>query len=279
LCVALVVLASRLPFLGPGFGIDSDAWRVAWSARTLAGGGGYDVSRLPGYPVQELASALLWPLGPAALTGASALMSALAAGCFTLILRRLGSRDGVLAGLALASTPALFIVSVQSLDFAWALAFALAAFTFALRGRAIVSGVLLGLAVGCRIPSLVWAVPLAIVIANTRPEGTRARAALVLVGCAGLVAAAAFLPVFLRYGPGFFHFYGEGYPSLFFVAKNAATCGHSRNARAPDRRGRNVSSVASAVRSAAPRRGSIWRACVIGAHGRGFCGRRWRPTI
>ena len=64
LLVAGLVFASRLPFLGPGYGFDPDAWRVAFAARDIVTSGHYEASRFPGYPVQEIASALLLRGGP-----------------------------------------------------------------------------------------------------------------------------------------------------------------------------------------------------------------------
>jgi hypothetical protein len=221
LAVAAVVLASRLPFLGPGYGMDADAWRVAWAARTLATTGVYEASRFPGYPVQEIASALLVRLGPVAVVGATALFSALAAGFLALIVRRLGGRDAMLAAVAFASVPACFLVSVQAMDYPWALAFMLAALHQALAARAGIAGALVGLAIGCRVTSALWLVPLAFALAHALPRAARApavaRATVAALGVGGL----AFLPVILTYGPGFLRFYEDAYPRLLFVIKNA----------------------------------------------------------
>jgi hypothetical protein len=53
LALAAVAL-SRLAFLTPGYGVNVDAWRVARVARQLSETGIYEVSRFPGYPVQEI---------------------------------------------------------------------------------------------------------------------------------------------------------------------------------------------------------------------------------
>jgi hypothetical protein len=217
------VLLSRLPVLGPGYGLDPDAWNVAAVARFIGTTGQYAASRFPGYPVHEFLSALLWHGGPLALTGATALMSALAAGFFALILRRLGGRDHLLAACAMASVPAFYLASVQALDFAWGLAFALAALYLALRGRPGWAGVLAGLAIGCRITQGIWLVPLSFVVVEERPRGGRIRALLALGSSALLVGALAFLPAGLRYGLGFLRFYEHGYTAALIVVKNAST--------------------------------------------------------
>jgi hypothetical protein len=218
--VAATVFASRLPFLGPGYGVDADAWRVAWSAHTLATTGAYEASRFPGYPVQEIGSALLIRGGPVALVGVTALLAAIAAGFLALIVRRLGGRDAFLAGVAFGSVPAFALASIQSMDYAWALAFALAALHQALAGRAMRAGVLVGLAIGCRLTSVLWLVPVAFALAHGRPRagGAIARAAATAVA----VGALAFVPVVRAHGPGFLRFYEDGYPPLAIVLKNAA---------------------------------------------------------
>jgi hypothetical protein len=213
---AAAVFATRLPFLGPGYGLDADAWRVAWSARTLALTGAYEASRFPGYPVQEIASALLVRGGAPALVGMTALFAAFAAGCFALIVRRLGGRDAILAGIAFGSVPALFLASIQAMDYAWALAFALAALHAALAGHTVRAAVLVGLAIGCRLTSALWLVPIGVVLAPARP-----RAVVLTCVIALAVGALAFVPVVLAHGMGFMRFYEDGYPSLPIVIKNA----------------------------------------------------------
>ena len=222
LLVAALVVATRLPFLGAGYGADPDAWRVAWAARVLATTGQYEASRFPGYPLQEMISSLAWRGGPLILNGLTALLSAIGAGFFARTLRRLGSRDDVIAALALASTPAIFLASVTAMDYAWALGLALAALDFALRGRALASGLLLGLAIGCRITSAGLIPPLALALAGASPPGARLRGVAFFAGAALGVGALAFLPVFLTYGPGFLRFYEFGYPRALHVLKNAS---------------------------------------------------------
>ncbi len=219
LAVAGIVLASRLPFLGPGYGSDPDAWRVANTARAIAANHRYQASRLPGFPVQELVSASLWRGGPLALNGVGALLTALGAGWFARSLRRLGTRDAGLAALALASTPAVYVASTSALDYGWALGFGLGALDLALAGRAGWAGVLVGLAAGCRLTSLALLVPLGLLL---RREGAPRGSSLVRFGLAALAGSATvMLPPFLTYGAGFLSVYERGYPRLLFVAKSA----------------------------------------------------------
>ena len=217
--VFVIVFLMRVPFLGPGYGTDPDAWGVAFTARQLAETGRYETSRFPGYPVQEFACALLWRGGPRVLCGASAVMSALAAGFFALTFRRAGGKGALLAGLALASVPALHIVSVQALDNAWGLAFVAAAWYAAWNSRAVLSGVLLGLGIGTRLPTVVWFLPLAATLAVSDGSVERVRRLLAFAAAAVLVAAVAFAPLYLPLGLGFLRSYGDTHVPPLWIAK------------------------------------------------------------
>ena len=138
--VALLTLASRLPFLAAGYGSDWDAWRMAAASREIAASGVYVASRLPGHPLPELIGALIRGGGPLALNGAVALASALAAGFFSLSWRALGGRSPLAAGLALAFTPVVFVHSVDAMDHVWALAFLMAALFGAISRRPLAAG-------------------------------------------------------------------------------------------------------------------------------------------
>ncbi len=220
-----VVLLSRLPWLGPGFGGDPDAWRTAWAANVIASTGHYEASRFPGYPLHEYLCAGLLRLGAWAPVAWSALASAVAAVAFARIVRRLGGRDAVLAALALASAPAVFLASFQAMDYTTSLALALLALDAALAGRAALSGVVLGLAIGFRLPSFIWLAPITLALAHASPPATRGVRIATTVTLALALGALAFIPVWRTYGPGFFTFYQYGYPGVLVLAKNATLDG------------------------------------------------------
>ena len=210
--VAVVVLASRLPFLDAGYGSDPDAWALARAARAMARTGTYTASRMPGFPVHEIACALLGPTRPVVLNAATAACSAFAVAAFVLILRAVGSPAPVLGGLALAFVPAVYVHSTNAMDYLWSLAFVLGALYLVLRRRALAAGVLLGLAIGCRITAGAMLLPLALLL-------PRWRAAARLAGAALLVGGLAFVPVVWRYGLRYFSFHEDaGYPALAVVA-------------------------------------------------------------
>lgn len=201
-CVAL----SRLPLLDAGYGVNVDAWRVARAARHIAQTGEYEASRFPGYPVHEIVCSWFWKRGPVPLNALSAAFSLAAVFATWLIARRLHCRDSCLLALSLAAAPVFFVNSVTAKDYVWAVAFLLWAFYTAIDRRPVLCGLLLGLAVGCRITSAVMFVPIAMVLYGNeaaRWKSVLSRFTASTAGTAGLL----FLPVWARYGWGFFTFY------------------------------------------------------------------------
>lgn len=204
--LAVATLLTRLPFLTPGYGCDSDAWGVARSARAIGTTGRYVASRFPGNPVQEWLSAPFWWGGPLALNGLTAVVSVLCTLLVYRLLLRAGARDAWLGAFAFAMTPAVFVSSVSSMDYVWAVLFLLLAVERAMRGSAALAGLFLGLATGARITSIAFVIPILVLIgARTRPVPL-AQLALV-AGSAVLVGAACYVPNYLRYGLGFLSYY------------------------------------------------------------------------
>jgi len=217
LCAA--VLLTRLPFLGFGYGWHADNWRTALAARHIAESGVYEASRFPGYPVQEYLCTLVWKSGPFGFNLLDALFCAAAALFFALICIDAGVADWWLAGLAFAFVPVLYVNSVSSKDFPWALAFLLAAWWCALRKKPLLTGILLGLAMGVRITSGAAALPIALILIDGAPNRVALRRVLATGVVSAAVAAAAFLPVYTRYGAGFFSFYANhAFPGPWEIA-------------------------------------------------------------
>lgn len=200
LLVLLIVFLSRIPFLGPGYGDDADAWRVAEAARQMWATGAFHSSRVPGHPLGDLIMALFYPLGPYGAAGASAVAASIAAALVFLWLKDAGVRAPFAPALGLAFMPAYFISSTTSLDFVWAFAFMMASLLWATRSRPLAAGLMLALAIGCRNTSGALLVPLSIIVA-TRPGATR-RVRNILAMAAVAVAGGALLywPVYRHYG-------------------------------------------------------------------------------
>ena len=150
-CVAVVggaparsssVLVPLLPMLVLGYGTDIDTWNVRSSAKAIRAGD-YLVSRPPGAPVHEAATAVLDSVGGSVATNLGSL--AAAAAILLLLpslLRRAGARHAELATLAVAANP-FFLASATSLtDALWAIVFLLGGIEASQRRRPWLAGTL-----------------------------------------------------------------------------------------------------------------------------------------
>ena len=207
LLVALVVLLSRLPFLGHGYGGDADAWRAIVAARHLLATGTYVPSRPPGYPLPEYVDAAMLYLGLGSSTGiglVSALLSGVSAALFFRLLLPLGRSRAMAGTLAMSLTPVVYVASLGAMDYMWGLTFFLAATLCMLSSRLWLSAIFLGLAAASRPSYALAIIPLALLYVGfdlrrlRKPAIWWQLAALAL--CSGLITLMFFLPAFLEIG-------------------------------------------------------------------------------
>lgn len=210
----LVVLLSRLPFLTDGYGLDGDSWAVVISALDLHTHGFYLPSRLPGYPVQEWLTSLVIRGGPLAVNGLTAIVSTIGFLFFAMALRALRFRSIFLASFALAAVPVIYIHSTTAIDYNFALAFILIAFYFTVTDKALLAGLFIGMAIGCRITSGAMLIPFGIILMKT--DGLRQNLLRILriSASAILIGGLAFVPVFRKFGWDFFTYYDVPYPAI-----------------------------------------------------------------
>lgn len=216
-----MVLLSRLPFLSPGFGLPSDCWGTANTARLIHDTGQYSVTRFPGHPIFEYGCALLSPGGFLALNGASALLGTLGFFCFALALRRLGTKLYLWTALALAFAPAFYLASTEANNFAWGLGFLMASFYFVVARRPVLAGLCLGLATGSRATSLALSLPLAMMMFSRARSGVRIRTVALMALVTTATVVLCYYPVEHRFGFGFLHNYWNAYPSWVKVAQTS----------------------------------------------------------
>lgn len=200
--LGLLFALTRAPNLNLGYGADADAWRVAITARWLWAHGEYLPSRLPSYPVHELASALVIGGGWLATNAATMAVSFAGVLCFAAIVRRLEVEPKGLLTLTFAFTPLLWINSSVTMDYMWALTFVLAAYLLLVLGRVVPAGVMLGIAAGCRPSALIFLGPFLLLPARRRDFPALARFSAATL----LAAAVALSPGWLRYGAHMFGF-------------------------------------------------------------------------
>ena len=210
-----IVFLSRIPFLWLGYGVEEDSWGIALAAFHTHLSGMYEPSRFPGHPVQELLYSALWGAGPIVFNGLSAFFSAIAVVFFAKILNHLNFNHYFLAALALAFVPVFYISSTYTIDFVWTEAFVLISFYYLLKNKLILTGVFLGLAVGCRITSGVMLLPFLMIIWEQKNGRKNIIQLVKMAAPMCIVAFIAFIPLMLQFGLSFFMYYDQfPYPSF-----------------------------------------------------------------
>ena len=204
----------RIPYLLAGYGADTDAYRVVLSGRYLWATGEYLPSRLPGYPLHELVTALLLWGGPFLSNLATAIVAFAGVLVFDRIVVALRVPRRCWLLVAMGFTPWLLVNSTATLDYHWALTAMLGAYLAVIRRQMLLAGVLLGVAAGFRITAGVFLLPM-LVLTVRQVWGWRAtvQPAALLTGGAVLTAAFAYLPVLRMYGLRFWNYADSRVPA------------------------------------------------------------------
>jgi hypothetical protein len=201
--LAFAYAISRAPFINIGYGTDPDAWRVALSGYWLWDHHEFYPSRLPGYPIPELASAAVIKGGWLATNSLTMLISLVGLWFFARLVRELRLPNRALLVAGFAFTPLLWINSMTTMDYMWALTFVLASYYFMIKEETGLSGVMLGCAVASRSTSLFMALPLLVYLWR---DGRRGETRDFMVWTLA-VPVVAYLPIAWKYGPSFVSFY------------------------------------------------------------------------
>ncbi len=204
-------LLSRIPFLFDGYGSEEDAWALALVAERIATTGHYEVSRLPGHPVQEIVFALLSSWGSFMFNLTTALISTVGVWAFYRIVRIMNRPIAFWSGIALAATPIVFIHSTNSMDYTWGMSLLICATLALISNRILLCGILVGIATGCRITSLASLVPMIAYLLFLDSTSSGIRSSIKLCCCALASTLLVFTPVLAEYGTSFFTFY-EHFP-------------------------------------------------------------------
>ena len=220
LLLFFIVLVSRIPFLFAGYGAEEDSWGIVRAVMRTVELGSYEPSRLPGHPVAE-AIYLLFPHGNYfAYNFVSAIFSACAVLFFALSLRTLGSKRYLLLPYTLAFIPVFYTGSTYTIDYCISLAFAMMSFYALLKDRAGWAGLLLGMATGCRITSIVFLIPFSILF-YYRTKSFLHYPRLLLFTL--FFSAISYLPVIVKFGGDFFTYYDQfGYPPFTKILYKAS---------------------------------------------------------
>ena len=202
------VLLSRIPWLSSvSLGGDRDAWSTGLVAGKISQTFVYEASRLPGYPFVEIFSSVFAGSPIWVFNLLTAIMSALCATYFYLLLKQLHARLPLVFTFTFALSVTVFIESLQLMDYLWALTFIVASFYYSTKQKYFLSGLCLGLAVACRITSGAMVLPLLMLSYHNFKENRQTIIAFIVGGIVPVFLF--FLPVFYTYGLSFFGYYGD----------------------------------------------------------------------
>lgn len=213
----LLIFLSRLPFIYPGYGAEEDAWGLAVNAYKMESTGMYEVSRLPGHPVQEYIYSWIPVKAAEVFNVLTAVCSTAGLFFFFMILKRLAVKSALLLTVILAFIPVFYINSANAMDYTWALSFAFAGWYFVLIKKYFVAGFFVALAIGCRITSGAFVLPLLYSIFSMTSDSKDQikKNALLFLLSVFVFSILVFIPVFKNYGIRFFGYVNQfGYPPL-----------------------------------------------------------------
>ncbi len=212
----LFIFLTRVPFLFDGFGSEEDAWAMQLVTERIGTTGIYEVSRLPGHPVQELIYASCWKMGPLFYNLLTAIISTIGIIAFVGMLLQLGIKNAYWCAVAFAFTPIVFINSSNAMDYTWAMGFVLLSGYFISKKQILLAAGMLAFAVGCRITSGAMLLPYSILLWNLCDENSRIKNIFYFISATLLGSVIVMSPVIYQYGLGFFTYY-EHFPIPGFL--------------------------------------------------------------
>lgn len=220
--LGIVVLLTRIPFLFDGFGHEEDSWGLVVNAWEMHTTGHYAASRFPGHPLQEYIYLLIWNQAAWVFNLFSAVFSVVAVVYFYKAMRKIGIDYAFETSLMLAFVPSFFIAGTYTIDFVWSLSFVMGAFYFLTNRKYLLCGILIGMAVGCRITSAVFVLPFAILLWNRMDVKQWLKNALLIGIPAALIGIAWYIPAYMQYGRAFFDYSDQfPYPPITKIAYKA----------------------------------------------------------
>lgn len=214
--LSLSFILSRVPLLNLGFGTDPDAWRIAGSAFDLGNSHIYHTSRYPGYPFIEYVNSLVINHGWLATNGLTLILSLISVIFFAKILKDLNIQNKGLLVLTYAFLPIIWINSAGTMDYMWALTFILAAWFLILKKKFAFAGLILGLAVGSRITSIIFIVPFIYLIWI---ENKRIKDIIYFIVTMVIISFILFLPLFIQQGLKFLTYYPSDLTMIKTIVK------------------------------------------------------------
>lgn len=214
--LSVLILASRIPFLYQGYGSEDDSWGLIVNARLMHETGIYSYSRLPGHAFQEYLLSLI-PFSSVFISNlVTALFSLVAVNTLYSILEQFQVKLKFSWSLTFALIPIIWITSTYTIDYMLALAFLIASLNCTLKKQVVWAGVLVGLAIGCRLTSSLYIPGILLILIPHREHILKFLGGVILTGII------CYLPSFIVYGVEFLDAYRLPYPSAIKVIYKAS---------------------------------------------------------
>lgn len=214
IALALVVFWAIIAGFHLGYGNEEDSWTAAYTAYETYSTGTYHLSRLPGHPVFEYLLSKLWLVRiiawPILISGGAVL-----AAFFSFKIYQLHhpkqQNEGWLAALFL--TPVMTLALGETMEYTLSLATLVIAWWFAEKKSWLGAAVLLALSTGLRLPNLIYGAPIFLLFIQRSSVSKSFSFATLSFALSALL----YLPVYLKFGWGFFDTYSLPYPPLLKI--------------------------------------------------------------
>jgi hypothetical protein len=195
------VAALYLPLIFTGPGADPDSLRELRSGAILLRRHRYLMSRPPGYFPYELLCGVLYALGGSCASNLATLAMSLGLlDSFLRVCEHFEVPHHYILAATMAVHPVYWGASTSTIDFIWALGCFFIGFRLLLSRRCVGAAIMLGLAVGIRLSSVLLVGPLFALEALVHPRDAQIRRTGVL---ATAIGAALYLPEFVAAGYSF----------------------------------------------------------------------------
>ena len=222
LLLLFITAVTRLPFIFDGYGVEEDSWGLVVNAFQMKNAGHYVASRFPGHPLQEYVYRIIYDQPAWVYNSFSLIASVVAVVFFYKALRKIQLQGAFLAALMFCFTPVFYIAGTYTIDFAWTIAFVMASLYFLFDRKFLLSGILLGMATGCRLTSEVFLLPWLLIIWSNLDWKTSIKNFMKIAIPAVIIGLLWFVPAYLNYGRAFFDYSDQfPYPPLTKVIYKA----------------------------------------------------------
>ena len=187
-----------LPLCWYGYGSDEDAWAVGEEATIIWKSGEYSISRSTGFPLHELTTALLAPLGRWYASNLFSYSCGLLLAYFLfLLIKENHFKNPIWVFIGIMFLPQIIINSSSTIDYMPSLAIFLGAYYFFVKKKFVVTALLIGLSCGFRPSNGAFILPF---IAAQFMEDKNFSTAIKLFLIAFIAGCLAYSPVLIKYG-------------------------------------------------------------------------------